>query len=432
MSLPTPPDPAFDPLWLEELAGLVRELSHRTPRLVDLYLERRLEARISREHDGTVGTEVRTEGLAARWLSGAGTVIAARSGVTHSVVREVLGRAFRRLGVPQQRGLPPAELDPPLPWRGWATRTLEGTTRQLGIWLLSRRAVVVNAGGWHEVRSPDLLRVRLEGAAPAALLAVWGHPRLNGWMEELLAPPPPKPWAPSSGTRLPVILTSGSAGALVHELAGHLLESDLVTTGISPMGNLEGATVAPETLTILDDPTAGDLPGSFSCDDEGVAARPVTLVDGGVLRSWICDSEGARVLGAPAGRGRRATWQHPPASRMSNLVVAPGVTDPEAMERDLSHGLVVTRAGGATVDPATGTFVLRVERGWEVRGGRRRRPLAPVHLVGSGLGVLASIDPALGNDACPDWRLGWCVKDGLALPTGTLTPTLRLTGVEVL
>ncbi len=432
MDASAPPDPAFDPLWMEELAGLVRELVHRTPRLVDLYLERSLEVRLGREHGDVVGCEVRTEGCAARWVSGARTVISARSGITPSTVRDVLGRAFRGLVVPQARGLPPAELDPPRHWRRWAAELLQGTSHRLELRLLARRAVVVDGDGWKEVHAPDLVRVHLEEERPAALLAVWGHPRLAAWMEELLAPPPARTWAPPPGTRLPVLLTSGSAGALVHELAGHLLESDLVLSGASPMGRLAGATIAPETLTVVDDPTAGDLPGAFGRDDEGVPAQPVTLVDAGILRDWICDGAGARALRGRPGRGRRATWRHPPASRMSNLVVEPGTTEPGELERGLSHGLVVTLAGGATLDPATGTFVLRAERGWEVRGGRRRRALAPVHLVGSGLGVLAGIEPELGNDPTADWRLGWCVRDGLPLPTGSRTPTMLVHGLEVL
>jgi predicted Zn-dependent protease len=102
------------------------------------------------------------------------------------------------------------------------------------------------------------------------------------------------------------------------------------------------------------------------------------------------------------------------------------------MERELSHGLVVSRIGGATVDPISGRLVLRVERGWEVKNGRRRRPTDGFELTGGVLEVLANVDPAMGSDPTPDWRLGWCVKDGIPLPTGSETPSMLVNGLEVL
>jgi predicted Zn-dependent protease len=115
---------------------------------------------------------------------------------------------------------------------------------------------------------------------------------------------------------------------------------------------------------------------------------------------------------------------------MSNLVVAAGTIDPENLERDLTQGLVVTRLAGAAVDPASGRVVLRVAAGREVRHGRRRRQLASFELVGSVLELLARID-GIGCDPSPDRHLGWCVKDGFPLPTGSRVPTLLVHGLTV-
>ena len=225
---------------------------------------------------------------------------------------------------------------------------------------------------------------------------------------------------------------SGTAGVLLHELIGHLVESDLVLSGDSPLAALCGAAVTAVSIDLADDPCRGDLPGAFSCDDEGVAAVPLPLVRAGRLVGWLCDGDGARRLGAPDGRGRRASWARPPVPRLSNLVVAPGTTDPDDLQRGVREGLLVTRLGGATVDPLSGRIVLRVERGWELRQGRRRRPLEPFELTGGALDVLAHIEPVVGSDPTPDWRLGWCVKDGVPLPTGSEAPTLLVHRLEVL
>ena len=43
-----------------------------------------------------------------------------------------------------------------------------------------------------------------------------------------------------------------------------------------------------------------------------------------------------------------------------------------------------------------------------------------------------SIDSRVGSDPTVDWRLGWCVKDGVPLSTGAEAPTLIVHHLEVL
>jgi len=229
-----------------------------------------------------------------------------------------------------------------------------------------------------------------------------------------------------------VLFSSGTAGVLMHELVGHMAESDLVSSGASPLADLVGAIISTPALEVTDDPTREDLAGAFDFDDEGVPAKPIRLIRAGQFESFLCDREGSRLLETDAGRGRRATWNRPPVARLSNLVVTPGETSVEELEADLDHGVVVTRIGGATVDPVSSRLVLRVERGWEVRHGRRRRPLAPCELTGSVMEVLGNIDRRIGSDPVTDWRLGWCLKGGVPLATGSEAPSLLVQRLEVL
>ena len=71
-----------------------------------------------------------------------------------------------------------------------------------------------------------------------ALLAVWGQPRLGDWIREVFETPPAKVWSPPAGLQVPVVLSNGTAGALLHELVGHLLEGDLIAAGRSPLAGL--------------------------------------------------------------------------------------------------------------------------------------------------------------------------------------------------
>ena len=423
----------FDPRWLDSVAAGCSGLHLGTPRLLDLYLERRLELRVI-SPDGTVQLEEnRSEGSAARWRFASRTVLHARTGVSRSVLAELVGRYAPRLHLPESRAVPPAELDPPHSWREWAKELAERLRPcRPTVTYLARRAAIVRSGTWSTISTPDLVRVRLAGAVNGALLAVWPHPELPRWLQELVSPPPRRTWLPPSGRELPVLFAAGTAGALVHELLGHLAESDLAAAGASPLVGLTGSCLAPATLEVTDDPTRFDLPGAFSCDDEGVPAQPQPLLRGGVLVGWLCDRIGAERLASVPGRGRRAAWSRPPTARLSNLVVDPGTTPVETLVRDLRHGLLVTRVGGATVDPISARAVIRVERGFEVVRGRRTRALAPCALTGGALELLSRIDATIGADPSPEWRLGWCVKGGSPMPTGSLAPTLLVHGLEVL
>lgn len=426
-------DAPFDTRWLEDLANVCSMLARANPQLVDLYLERRLELRVISSGGSQSVEECRTEGAAVRWQFPNRTALIARSGVLPQDVSSLLAATGERVVLPTSRPVPPADIDPPRGWRRWACelagRLSNGRTV---VRFLSRQGVVVGPRRWAAVVSPPLLRVEVEHATQTALLGVWDHPDLNRWLNALVDPPPTRPWYPDSGVSVPVLFTAGTGGILMHELIGHPLESDLALSGDSPLVALDDALITAANIHISDDPSRADLPGAFSHDDEGLEARPRTLISGGRLVGWLCDREGGEQLGCAPGRGRRASWDHAPTSRMSNLVVTPGDTAPEVIESGLGRALVVTRLGGATLDPVSNRLVLRVERGWEIHAGRRRRPLGTIELTGGALEVLAHLEPTVGSDSTPDWRLGWCVKDGIPLPTGSESPSMLAHRLEVL
>ncbi len=91
----------------------------------------------------------------------------------------------------------------------------------------------------------------------------------------------------------PAILSGRAAGVFFHEIFGHRVE------GHRQKDEDEGQTftksigkpVLPEFLSVTFDPTrataAGTyLNGSYEYDDEGVKARPVTVVDNGILKTF--------------------------------------------------------------------------------------------------------------------------------------------------
>jgi TldD protein len=222
-----------------------------------------------------------------------------------------------------------------------------------------------------------------------------------------------------------VVISARAGGTLIHEAVGHSLEADLVQEGTSPayQGKI-GQRVAPENITIIDDPTMPCSRGSFAFDDEGVPARPTVLVRDGVLVDYLYDRVSAlKGDRASNGHGRRESFQCRPIPRMSNLYIAPGRDDPKEILRSLQAGILVTRMGGGQVNTATGEFVFEVDEGYWVEDGVVRHLVRDANLMGVGSETLAAID-RVGWDI--GWGIGTCGKDGQGVPVSDGMPTIRI------
>jgi TldD protein len=229
---------------------------------------------------------------------------------------------------------------------------------------------------------------------------------------------------------MPVVLSNSAGGTFIHEAIGHSLEVDHVQEGSSPAyRNAIGRTIAPDNITVVDDPTLPFQRGSYFFDDEGVPAAPTTLVSNGVLTGYLYDRTTALREGKTSnGHGRRESFTDRPFPRMSNLYIAPGPDDPAEIVRSLDCGLFVTRMGGGQVNTATGEFVFEVDEGFWVEGGKIRHLVRDANLLGIGPEVLRAID-RVGWDV--GWGIGTCGKEGQSVPVSDGQPTIRLPKVVV-
>ncbi len=222
-----------------------------------------------------------------------------------------------------------------------------------------------------------------------------------------------------------VVLAAAAGGTFIHEAIGHSLEVDHVQEGSSPAyRGMRGKSVAPETITVVDDPTLPYQRGSFVFDDEGVEARPTELVKNGVLTDFLYDRATALREGlASNGHGRRESFASRPIPRMSNLYIAPGHDDPAKIIKELKKGLLVTRMGGGQVDTASGEFVFEVDEGWLIENGKVKHLVRDANLLGVGPEALRSID-RVGWDI--GWGIGVCGKEGQNVAVSDGQPTIRM------
>ena len=231
------------------------------------------------------------------------------------------------------------------------------------------------------------------------------------------------------GGPMTVVLHSSAGGTMIHEAIGHGLEADLATEGLSVYTGKLGEVVASPLITVVDDATLPGRRGSFGMDDEGTPSQRTVLVERGVLKHYLSDRIRALKTGAAStGNGRRESYRHLPVVRMTNTMILPGASDPEAIISSVDQGLLVKRMGGGQVNTVNGDFVFDVEEGYRLERGRVGEPVRGATLTGNGPEVLKRID-LVGSDL--GFGLGTCGKDGQGVPIADAQPTLRIPEIIV-
>ena len=229
--------------------------------------------------------------------------------------------------------------------------------------------------------------------------------------------------------RMPVVLSSDAGGTMIHEAIGHGLEADLAQAGLSVYSGKIGQQIASPLVTVVDDATLPGRRGSFRVDDEGIKAQRTVLVEQGILKTYLYDRLTAMKDGARStGNGRRESYRHRPIPRMTNTMIAPGITKPADILKATPNGLFVRKMGGGQVNTVNGDFVFEVSEGYRIENGRIGDPVRGATLVGNGPTVLMSID-LVGSDL--GFSIGTCGKDGQGSPVSDAQPTLRIPEITV-
>jgi TldD protein len=228
-----------------------------------------------------------------------------------------------------------------------------------------------------------------------------------------------------------VVLAPGDSGVLLHEAVGHGLEADFNRKGVSNYTGRVGKPVASELCTVVDDADISHGRGAINIDDEGNLPRKSTLIENGILRGYLHDSQSAKHFGVEAtGNGRRESFRSVPMPRMTNTLLLAGPHDPEEIIRSVKRGVFARRFGGGQVDIASGDFVFGLTEAYLIEDGKITAPLKDVNLIGNGPDALGKVT-MLGTDLQISDGIWTCGKDGQSVPVGVGCPTIKISGMTV-
>ncbi len=213
--------------------------------------------------------------------------------------------------------------------------------------------------------------------------------------------------------KVPVVFEPRVAGSLIGHLIG-AINGASIARKTSFLKDKLGAKLFKDDIRIVDDPLRKRGLRSQPFDAEGVAVKPMSFVDGGVLTSWILDSATGRELGlATNGHAHRGVSSSPSPGAY-NLHMEPGKDSPEALISDIKEGFYITDLIGSGVNGVTGDYS-RGASGFWIENGKLSYPVSEVTIAGHLFDIFKSLTPA--ND--------------LTFRYGVDSPTVRIEGLTV-
>ena len=180
---------------------------------------------------------------------------------------------------------------------------------------------------------------------------------------------------PPSG-RTTVVLDPWVTAQLLGIVAG-TLGGEEVVKGRSLFADRVGEQVASPLLTLVEDPTDPRSWGATPIDDEGLATRPVPLVEAGVLAGFVHSTWTARRMGTVStGSAVRGGFKSTPTAGCRAVAPVPGSAAAAGLVAAVDDGVLVQEVSGlhSGVNPVSGDLSTGAE-GLRIRGGEVAEPL---------------------------------------------------------
>jgi len=246
----------------------------------------------------------------------------------------------------------------------------------------------------------------------------------------------------------PAVLEGPAAGVFFHEIFGHRLE------GHRQKDDYEGQTftkmlgqkILPVFIDVFDDPTLASISGTplnghYFLDDEATPAQRVSIVEAGVLETFLMSRSVVAPFTSSNGHGRRERG-HMVVARQGNLVVSARETVPEASLRERliaeakaqgkPYGLwFADISGGYTITDRSGPQAFKVEplmvyRVWT--DGRPDELVRGADIVGT---PLAAFETIMAAGDTPGIFNGTCGAESGWVPVSAVSPSLLLSKLEI-
>lgn len=183
-----------------------------------------------------------------------------------------------------------------------------------------------------------------------------------------------------ASTTAPVIFDRRVAGQVLSPLLS-AISGPSIARGTSFLKDRMGQAVLAPGATLVDDPFRPRGMASTPYDDEGVEVRRQSIIDDGVLTTWLLNSASAAQLGlVSTGHASRGA-AGPAGVAGHNMHLEPGERDQAALMADAGSGLLITSMFGPSLNANTGDWSAGVSGFW-FENGQIAWPVSEITVAG--------------------------------------------------
>lgn len=193
----------------------------------------------------------------------------------------------------------------------------------------------------------------------------------------------------------PIVFEADAAGELLDSFFEAVSGEAVFRRASFLVGKLNEEIAAPG-VTLIDDGRLRGGVGSRPFDSEGLATRRTTVVERGVLSSYLLNSYTARKLGLRSTANALRSLVGAPNVGLSNFYLAPGEHSPEEIIASVKSGFYVTEMIGFGFNPVTGDYS-RGAAGMWIEAGQLTHPVEEVTIAGNFRQLLRGVE-MIGND----------------------------------
>ena len=195
--------------------------------------------------------------------------------------------------------------------------------------------------------------------------------------------------------RVPIVFDQETSGSLLANLCSAISGYGLYKRASFLLDQL-GHTVASDRITVYDDGRMAGGLGSRPFDGEGLATRKNTIVERGVLKSYLLDTYSGKKLGLPSTGSASRSVGESPSVGPTNFYLVPGVKTPEEMIGSVKEGLYLTEVIGFGINMVTGDYS-RGACGFWIENGELAFPVEEITIAGNLKQMLKDIE-MVGSD----------------------------------
>lgn len=222
--------------------------------------------------------------------------------------------------------------------------------------------------GFDYIKLDNLKNVDLEALADAAV-----NSAVDGFGAESI---------PSGA--YPVVLDKKVVSSLIGAFS-NIFSADAVLKNMSFLKDKLGDKIFGDNITLVDDPLSLDAPSQDAFDDEGVASFTKSVVENGVLKTYLHNLKTAAMMNTKStGNGYKSGVSSSVGVQPSNLYLKGGDKSLDEMFNEIGNGVYITSVAGlhAGLNPISGSFNLQ-SSGFMIENGKKTKPITLIIVSGT-------------------------------------------------